>query len=888
MTDPVGPKRSAPIRVSQPAEAKPGTAAAPSKPGPSAAKAQRDSFDAPQPSAPVSLGGPLTTPSAPATPPRDVIGGQPTTSAPATLTAWFERLAATPQDVGALPPELARNVDFLRAVVERQPAVYPFLDDSLRSDMALAGAYLMRATRRPDGTADAEPLKHLPVSLLARPDLQNQAFSSFDTLAWLPPALRTPEVLSRAIERRPTFLTQVTAAEGQALPNEQTRTAWELLQHPDRAVELAARVPAGVGLAFLASPELVSRVPLASWAVDAVFHAYSQAHPNDARTAVRSDALARIPEAGRLALIERSPSAVLIADGVSWLPAKYQAPEMLEYVVQQRPALVRTLPAPLATNPDFLARVTTEATVRAMSDAQLAAAPAHPSVRLERLARRPSLLDPTDVATAKELAARSPEATRDFPAALRNDRSVMAAAIRASRGRALEWAGPAVRDDVGLVADVVADEPSAFAFASHRLRADPAFVRQLLPLAAEHPLRSALAHAAPELRASRAFAESMVDQYGALLGELDASLRADPLLAKRALRSSLEAINGLSAPIDDKALMLELVAKNGSYLVKGSPQLKADPQVVEAAIRTAPLMGPPASMPEPDRTRLDLLAVARWPLRIKFFDPADPRTATLLEAAAEADARVLGLVDRAEVPAGVRQALAALAAKRPELARAAAALSARFDAQGIKRPERLGFPDTALQLLAAREENVPDGRPLAIAVYSPDDWNGALSSGHVEALARGYRVLYFEANQDDGLVSALTRGTSAQKAELILLAGHGSRQRMALGADDPQAAAKVAPEALYLDTSDEAQVRAANLDERLEAGARVVLVSCSTGRGAPGDNVAGMLARALPSARIIAPMVSTNEVIQVDAAGKFLDAGYEAGAGFTLELPPRG
>ncbi len=820
-------------------------------------------------------------------PVREVFDTKPAPPDSATLLAWLDRLVADPTAVTALPPSLRDHVQLFTAVIDKQPALYPLLSEELRGNWALASAYLFKTVRRPDGSADPAPLTHLPLSLLANPDVRGQLIGAFDTLSWLPASLRTPEVLARALQYRPTLLRELSVAEIASLPGEDFKRVAQILTEPHRILELGAGSPDAMRKAFLAAADLPARIPAALWANDQLFSFYTQLNVNDARTAVRSDALARLPEAVRLAHVDKFPSALLLGDSVAWLPSQYQTADTLAYVVTQRPALVKTVPPPLGTSAAFLARVTSDATLRFMTDAQLAAAPVRPETHLERLARDPTGLSTADLGLARQVAQRSPEATRRFPEALRDDLSVMRPVLAATNGRALEWAGPALKRDQALVADAVAADPQNFSFAAPQLRADPTFVRELLPLAAEHPLRSALRYAAPELRASRAFAESMVDAYGALFSELDGTLRSDAGLARRALLSSLDAVDGVDAPIDDKALMLELVAKNGSFLVKASPRLKADPHVLEAAIRTAPAMGPPASMPEPDRTRLDLLAVARWPLRIKFFKPEDPRTAVLLEAAAQKDARVLGLRGREEVPEGVRRALADLAAKRPDLAQAADALATRFKAQGITRPERLGFPQTALQLLANRETSRPDGRPLAIAVYSPDDWNGGLSAGEVEHLNKGYRVLYFEATQDSGLVDVLARGTAQQKASLVLLAGHGSQRRMALGAEDPQASVGVAPEVAYLDTSDEAQLRDAGLDARLEKDATVVLVSCSTGRGAPGDNVAGMLSRALPTARILAPLVSTNGAVQVDAQGRFVDPGYDVGPGFTLAIPPR-
>lgn len=892
MTDPIASR-------ARPAAPAPSTRpeARPTEPvGAQPAQAPRpDAFDgAASPRSPAP-GAVVQTASAAPVPTRDLFDSTPTTD-PLTRQRWYTRLVADPAAYGELPAELRGDAAFAAAVVSAQPALYPLLPESLRGIRELAFGYLAQATRRPDGSYDPAPLRHVPASILADRTLQGGLFTTFDTLDWVPASLRTPELLGRAIDARRSLIRQLDPAEAAALlaqpehgtlPEKLYDGARQILEHPERIAELSRGAPDALVLAFRAAPELGGRVPLAIWRDPAFVQTFSLANADDTLTAVRNEALAQLPESVRLALIEQYPSAVLLGDGVGWLPSKFQVPDALAYVVQQRPRLISTVPPPLGTSPDFIARVTNDATLRSMTDAQLAVAPDGPTVRLERLVRDPSKLTSADVELARQVAERSPESTRRFPEPLRDAAAIMRSAVLATKGRALEWAGPRLKDDPGLVADAVAEDPLAFSFASDRLRADPVFVRQLLPLAAEHPLSSALRFAAPELRASKAFAETIVDQYGALFGELDESLRRDPGLVERALLSSRDAISALVEPIDDKALLLRLVRQDGSYLIKASPRLKADAEVVEAAVRTAPLQGPLPTMPEPDRTRLELLAIARWPLRIKFCKAEDPRTPALLEAAAEKDARVLGLRARAEVPEEIRQALDALAAKRPDLLRQADALSDRFRAQGITRPERLGFPDTALELLAARETNAPDERPLAIAVYSPEDWNAALSQGHFEPLRQGYRVLYFEATRDEGLVEALKAGTATQKASLVLLAGHGARDSMALGAADPQRGEPVAPEKLYLDTTDEAELQAAKLDERLEPGARVVLVSCSTGRGAPGDNVAGMLSRALPSAEIIAPMVSTNEAIRVDAAGRFADPGYDVGPGFTLTIPPR-
>jgi len=240
---------------------------------------------------------------------------------------------------------------------------------------------------------------------------------------------------------------------------------------------------------------------------------------------------------------------------------------------------------------------------------------------------------------------------------------------------------------------------------------------------------------------------------------------------------------------------------------------------------------------------------------------------------AEANILVLG-----QVPPAAR---GAFAAAHPPLARSYTALMNQVKALDIERLDR--FHDEAVLREVVRVRTEPPGdddRPLAVLIYAKSDESGALKKTQIDELMQSHRVAYFEADEDTDLAAIYE--AAGGPASLVVLAGHGTRDHLALGEGDP-AEGVSANEARYIDLSDGAQLKGLEL----APGAQVVLRSCSTGSGAADrKNLANMLAELYPEAHVWAPREPINNMMRFDDAGRFVDPGYSGGRGVTYHIAP--
>ncbi|MFH1429540.1 MAG: hypothetical protein ABIH39_07340 [Candidatus Margulisiibacteriota bacterium] len=130
----------------------------------------------------------------------------------------------------------------------------------------------------------------------------------------------------------------------------------------------------------------------------------------------------------------------------------------------------------------------------------------------------------------------------------------------------------------------------------------------------------------------------------------------------------------------------------------------------------------------------------------------------------------------------------------------------------------------------------PDDRPLAIVIFPENDENTAFQSENMRNMVKdfrinGYRVLYFEIEEDIELVNAIHEATgydknlgiAKQKASALVIGGHGNQTFTAFGFGDY--------ETCVLDPSDKKQLLAAKLYDCLEEYVEIVLISCLNGKG---------------------------------------------------------
>jgi hypothetical protein len=198
----------------------------------------------------------------------------------------------------------------------------------------------------------------------------------------------------------------------------------------------------------------------------------------------------------------------------------------------------------------------------------------------------------------------------------------------------------------------------------------------------------------------------------------------------------------------------------------------------------------------------------------------------------------------------------------------------------IDFPGRFKRLSVAMEIIENRRNpNRVDGRPLAILVYPKKDWGRVFELNQMtELVNRGYRVLYFEAREEQQVYQALKETTTTQKADLFVLAGHGVQDRTSLGAEDP-AGKKGEREELYIDISDEAEMIAMGLSDSLAQDSVIILYSCSTGKGRKERlNVANLMKKVFPQATVFAPTEPTIILGYVyDKNGKIVYVEYSCG-----------
>jgi len=159
-----------------------------------------------------------------------------------------------------------------------------------------------------------------------------------------------------------------------------------------------------------------------------------------------------------------------------------------------------------------------------------------------------------------------------------------------------------------------------------------------------------------------------------------------------------------------------------------------------------------------------------------------------------------------------------------------------LEKHGIKCPERFVLTRAAKEVMS-NLDNIgrPDGRPLAVLIYGRADHNGSFKNNRIlDLLDKGYKVVYLEAETDSELIDHFLSATKKQKADLLVVAGHGTEGSIDLGAGRS--------EENRLDLSDRQQLNQARVAERMARGGTLVLESCSTGQGGTDNyNMANML-----------------------------------------------
>ena len=161
----------------------------------------------------------------------------------------------------------------------------------------------------------------------------------------------------------------------------------------------------------------------------------------------------------------------------------------------------------------------------------------------------------------------------------------------------------------------------------------------------------------------------------------------------------------------------------------------------------------------------------------------------------------------------------------------------------------------------------PDGRPLAVLIFAKFEYNGALEVDNQigELISRGYRVIYFEVGTKDEFIAALKDSTAAQRAKLFLVSAHGEQNAILLGKDS------ISQEEFHINPHQEDELKE-KIQGCLTDDSVIVLSSCYAGKGREEENnLANMMKRIFPQAKVFAPPISARSYCVFDQQGRVID-----------------
>lgn len=503
---------------------------------------------------------------------------------------------------------------------------------------------------------------------------------------------------------------------------------------------------------------------------------------------------------------------------------------------------------------------------------------------------------------------RDPRSFRALPAALRDD-PVVASVALALDGLLLAEVGPTVLANERCLINALRAEPRAFAYLSDEQKRSPELWERLLRVddslaqyvPADVPNRATLIarHAPRSLTLADAVAAApgwatrpddvarLVAHFGPnqVLNQVAPALLAEPVFARRLVQLHGASFEFLPAALQaDEAIARAAAQDPRAYGTWGSKLPQRREWVVGALERDAALFPQLPSSLRADR-QVAFTAVALDATQLAQVEPPLRDEPAFLIEAAKVNPLVLF-----ELGPSRR---ASLLGQDAGLQSRWQALEKDLSRLGIHSLERFHGKWTVLeQVLVNRRAGAEDTRPIAVIIASTEDWNGGIAASKtIEQLTQHYRVMYYEADSEGHVVEALRNATRFQKAEVMVVAAHGSRGVAAFGASDPRLSGQDGPSPATLDLNDQNLLALHGLRERLAPGGHVVMMSCSTGQGRNADdNMANLMVRTFPQANVWAPTAPTNVEFRLDAQGRFRHPGFafsDGVGGITYHVPPR-
>lgn len=444
---------------------------------------------------------------------------------------------------------------------------------------------------------------------------------------------------------------------------------------------------------------------------------------------------------------------------------------------------------------------------------------------------------------------------------LREDRNFILAAVK-KNSRALKYAGE-FRKDEGVVRAALRGNASALRFADASLKKDEEFMLAAMKegidalkyadvslkkdrvffLLAMQKDRRALGYAHVSLKKDKAFLLILAKSCPYILHQAHISLQKDKKFVLAVVRRLNQwSINTLPKPLrSDKAFVLDLL-KLGPYMLMVDRKLSTDRQVVARYLMNQALLKKSTS---------------GYASKLKYYVKRLRLQAVITEEDCKDDAAAIAAVWRlvrtdAELKKFFTQA---------ELTNRATLLAALKKKYNIAYPGRLRDVAMLVDVLRNRATaHAPkDKRPLCVFVCATADHNGAFKGAgfRIKRMRRlGFRVVYYEANDEDAARKALEHGTAKgrHRAKLIVISGHGNPRSLAFGGYDPASARARARNwfrtwnDLYMDVGDFLPKDKFQLARYITHDGDIVLGACSTGKGGSANprSLANLVARTLP------------------------------------------
>lgn len=186
-------------------------------------------------------------------------------------------------------------------------------------------------------------------------------------------------------------------------------------------------------------------------------------------------------------------------------------------------------------------------------------------------------------------------------------------------------------------------------------------------------------------------------------------------------------------------------------------------------------------------------------------------------------------------------------------------LNSQLKELDIDFPQRFKESWTKKEIIRNRQElaNKNDSRPIALVIYPKvdegEDGRQAFIANDIESLIEAdYRVIYFEAGNQDQVVKYISDVGQFNKINLLVLGAHGEPSSMNFGAGTKRQSYKNADN-LFLDIQDREELRSKKLQKYFYADSLVILESCSSGQGGKeSENMVNVVHEAL-GIKVIGP-----------------------------------